>query len=96
MIHDKAMRENPTPFGEVYATLDDAIQHMETAQTAYAVLAKALARMTPAATSHLQSTDAYKGYWKQLAEIGQARDAVMRAITLLQDIERTAEEANND
>ena len=87
-------RENATPFGAVYATLDDAIQHMKAAQAAYAVLAEALARMTPAAKSHLQSTDTYKGYWKQLDEIGQARDAVTRAIALLKDIERTAEEAN--
>lgn len=81
---------NATPFEEVYATLDDAIQHMKAAQAAYAVLV----RMKPVARLSLLSTDAHKSYWKQLGEIGQARDAVTRAITLLQDIEGTAEEAN--
>lgn len=83
-------RENATPFGAVYATLDDAIQHMKAAQAAYAVLV----RMKPVARLSLLSTDAHKIYWKQLGEIEQAHDAVARAITLLQDIERTAEEAN--
>ena len=83
-------RENATPFGAVYATLDDAIQHMKAAQAAYAVLV----RMKPVARLSLLSTDAHKSYWKQLGEIEQAHDAVTRAIALLKDIERTAEEAN--
>ena len=63
-------RENATPFEEVYATLDDAIQHMKTARTAY------------------------MRWTERDNEIGQARDAVTRAIALLKDIERAAEEAN--
>ena len=53
----------------------------------YAALEGALGNMKIARTAYMRWTERDN-------EIGQARDAVTRAIALLKDIERTAEEAN--